>query len=72
MLEDVQTSGELQILSEAMAVHLHGETAIVTGIYGTKGVDHGKPFVRRDRFVDTWRYKNGVWTSIASLATPLE
>ncbi len=71
VLADVQASHGLQILSESMVVHLHGDTAVVTGIYQIKGVDRGKAFVRRDRFVDTWRYKNGVWMSIASLATPI-
>jgi hypothetical protein len=35
------------------------DTAVVTEIYETKGVERGKAFVRRDRFVDTWRSKNG-------------
>jgi ketosteroid isomerase-like protein len=71
VLSDLQALRRLQVLSESMVVHLHGDTAVVTGIYQTKGVDRGKPFVRRDRFVDTWHYKNGVWMSIASLATPI-
>jgi hypothetical protein len=54
-----------------MVVHLHGDTAVVTGIYQTTGIEHGKPFKHRERFIDTWRYKNGVWMSIASLTMPL-
>jgi len=71
VLADVQASHGIQVSSEDMVVHFHGDTAIVTGIYRTRGVDHGKPFVRLDRFVDTWHYMNGGWKSIASLATPL-
>jgi len=64
-------SGGFQVLSQSMVVHFHGDAAVITGIYETKGVDHGKQFVRRSRFVDTWLYKNGVWKSIASLTTPI-
>ena len=71
VLADVQASHGVQVLSQSMVVHLHGDTAVVTGIYQTKGVNRGKVFVRHERFVDTWRYKNGAWVSIASLATPL-
>jgi len=69
VLADVKTSNLLQLLMEAMAVHLHGDTAIITGIFRTTGVDHGKPFARRERFVDTWLYRNGQWVSISSLVT---
>jgi len=71
VLAGVEAIRGFQVLSQSLVVHLHGDTAVVTGIYKTKGVDRGKPFVRRDRFVDTWRNKNGVWMSIASLATPV-
>jgi hypothetical protein len=50
-------------------VHLHGNTAIVTGIFQIKGVDHGKPFAQRERFVDTLLYKDGQWVSIAGFVT---
>ena len=71
VLVDVKASQGIQVLSESMVVHLHGDTAIVTGVYKIRGMEHGKPFVRTDRFVDTWRLKNGSWVSIASLATPI-
>src|SRR3984957_16715594 len=41
-LAEVRTSTALQFLTESMAVQLHGSTAIVTGIFLIKGVDHGK------------------------------
>ncbi len=71
VLADVKAAHGLQVSSASMAVHLHGDTAVVTGIYKITGVERGKPFVRRERFVDTWWYKNGLWVSIASLTTPL-
>jgi len=67
ILDDLKASNVLQVLTESLVVHLHVDTAIVTGIFLTKGVESGKPFARRERFVDTWLYKNGQWVSIASL-----
>jgi ketosteroid isomerase-like protein len=66
-LAEVRTSTALQFLTESMAVQLHGSTAIVTGIFLVKGVDHGKPYAQRERFLDTWIFKNGQWVSIAGL-----
>jgi ketosteroid isomerase-like protein len=67
VLAEVRTSTALQFLTESMTVHLHGNTAIVTGIFLIKGVDRGKPYAQRERFVDTWLWKNGQWISIAGL-----
>jgi ketosteroid isomerase-like protein len=72
VLAGVNASPRLQLSPEWLVLHLHGGTAVVTGIYRKKGMDHGKPFVRRDRFVDTWRQKNGAWVAIASLAVAME
>jgi ketosteroid isomerase-like protein len=69
VLAEVRASTVVQFLTESMVVHLHGNTAIVTGVFLIKGVDHGKPFAQRERFVDTWFYKNGQWVSIAGLVT---
>jgi ketosteroid isomerase-like protein len=66
-LAEVRTSTALQFLTESMAVQLHGSAAIVTGIFLIKGVDHGKPYAQRERFLDTWIFKNGQWVSIAGL-----
>ncbi len=70
VLADVKASGAMQLISGQLVVHVHGDTAVITGTYQMSGVERGKPFVRRGRFVDTWLYKNGMWVSIASLATP--
>ena len=71
VLADIRASQGIWVVSESMVVHLHGDTAVVTGIYRIRGMERGRLFVRRDRFVDTWRYKNGSWVPIASLATPI-
>jgi ketosteroid isomerase-like protein len=67
VLEEVRTSTALQFLTESIAVHLHGTTAIVTGVFQIKGVDRGKPYAQRERFVETWLCKDGQWVSIAGL-----
>ena len=71
VMAEVRESTILQVLTESMVVNLHGDTAIVTGIFLMKGVEHGKPFAQRERFVDTWLYKNGQWVTIAGLVTPI-
>jgi ketosteroid isomerase-like protein len=69
VLAEVGTSTVLQFLTESMAVHLHGNTAIVTGVFQIKGVENGKAYAVRERFVDTWFCNNGQWVSIAGLVT---
>ena len=71
VMVDVRASGPVHLVAEAMVVHAHGETAVVTGIYTITGEERGHPFTRRQRFVDTWRHQGGTWVSIASLATPM-
>jgi ketosteroid isomerase-like protein len=69
VMADVKTSTALQILTEPMVVHMHGDAAIVTGTFRTKGVERGKPYARRERFVDTWVNKNGQWVSVTTMVT---
>jgi ketosteroid isomerase-like protein len=72
VLAYIQAVSSLQFQLDAMDVRLHGDTAIVTGLYRMKGVDRGIPFAGQGRFVDTWLYKNGRWVAIAGLSTPNE
>lgn len=69
ILADVKASDLLQLLMDSMVVRLHGDTAIITGIFRTTALEHGKPIARRERFVDTWLYRNQQWVSISSLVT---
>ena len=64
-------SQEQQVSPESMSVHVFGNTAISTGVFRAKGVEGGKSYVRRERFVDTWLYKNGKWACVATNATPI-
>jgi ketosteroid isomerase-like protein len=47
-------------------VNLFHETAIVTGVYRTKGTYEGKPYDHIGRFTDTWVYDNSKWQCVAS------
>lgn len=58
-----------QIINESMMARVYGGSAVVTGIYREKGVQNGKPYLRRGRFTDTWVYQNGMWTCVASQST---
>jgi ketosteroid isomerase-like protein len=64
-------SQEQQVAPESMSVHVFGNTAIATGIFRAKGVEGGKSYVRRERFIDTWIFKDGRWTCVATDATPI-
>ena len=58
-----------QINNDGMTVHVYGDAAVVTGLYRDKGIEKGKPFLRRGRFTDTWVSQNGVWQCVASQST---
>ena len=64
-------SQEQQVSPESLNVHLFGTTAIATGVMRVKGVEGGKPYTRRERFVDTWVYKGGAWVCVGTDATPV-
>jgi hypothetical protein len=58
-----------QIVNESMTAHLYAGSAVVTGVYREKGVNHGKPYLRRGRFNDTWVYRDNAWVCVASQST---
>ena len=62
---------EQQVAPEFLKVHVHGEVAVATGVLRVKGVEGGKPYTRRERFVDTWLHKGENWVCIATNATPM-
>jgi ketosteroid isomerase-like protein len=72
ILMDVKQSGVQQVVTESMVARVHGDAAIVTGLYRMKDVVRGKPLTRRGRFVDTWIYRSGRWVGIASIGIPIE
>ena len=71
-LADVKSAditGE-QINNEGVTVRLYGNNvAVSTGIYRDKGMEKGKPFLRRGRFTNVWLNQNGKWVCIASQST---
>jgi len=46
--------------------NLYRDTAVVTGIYQTKGSYNSKPYEHTGRFTDTWIFENGRWLCVAS------
>jgi ketosteroid isomerase-like protein len=60
-----------QIVTEQMNVQMYGNTAIVVGTYRVKGVERGKPYLRRGRFTDTWTLIKKNWICIAASTTPI-
>ena len=60
-----------QEVTESMTAYPFVNSVIVTGIYLATGIENGKPYTRRGRFVDTWVSKNGNWVCVASQATPI-
>ena len=54
-------------------VRMHGNTAILTGVYHEKGKDKDGPYDFHDRFTDVWLKSGGKWRLIAShYAIPLK
>jgi hypothetical protein len=66
-----KSSDEQQAESGSIFVRLFGNTAIATGIFRASDVEHGKPHLKRNRFIDTWVSKNGSWVCVAAVATPI-
>lgn len=67
-----QTGGHVQqIVTEEMNVQIFGVTAVVVGTYREKGMQKGKAYTRRGRFMDTWVLTGKNWTCVASSATPI-
>ena len=49
-----------------MKIRIHGETAVVTGVYHEKGVDSQRAYDYHDRFTDVWMKKAGKWRLVAA------
>ncbi len=70
-VDAAKPSDQQQAEPESISVHVFGDVAIATGIFKEKGVENGKPYLRRNRFVDTWVNRNGSWVCVAASATPV-
>lgn len=49
-----------------LKVSFYRDTAIVTGIYHTRGSYNGKPYDHVGRFTDTWVHEGDKWLCVAS------
>jgi len=49
-----------------LKVNMYADSAVVVGIYHTKGTYQGKPYEHFGRFTDTWVYTEGRWQCVAS------
>lgn len=58
-----------QAVNEQINVQVYGNAAVVNGIFRVKGTEKGKPYVHRERFIDTWIKQNQSWQCVASSAT---
>src|ERR1700747_3403116 len=58
-----------QAVNEQINAQIYGEAAVVVGIFRVKGVEKGKPYVHRERFIDTWIKRDQAWQCVASSAT---
>ncbi|MGB8583213.1 MAG: nuclear transport factor 2 family protein [Candidatus Sulfotelmatobacter sp.] len=47
-------------------VSMYADSAVVVGIYRTKGTYQGKPYEHFGRFTDTWVFTEGRWQCAAS------
>jgi ketosteroid isomerase-like protein len=47
-------------------VSMYADSAVVVGIYHTKGTYQAKPYEHFGRFTDTWVYTEGRWQCVAS------
>lgn len=65
------SSQQQQVAPESLTVHVFGNAAIATGVMRVKGTENGKPYTRRERFVDTWVHKGETWVCVGTDATPV-
>jgi ketosteroid isomerase-like protein len=57
-----------------MKVQVHGNSAVVTGVWTGKGTDGmGKAVDGKERFADTWvKMPDGKWQCVASASAPMK
>lgn len=56
-----------QAVTEQSAVEVYGDSAVVVGVFRSSGVDKGKKYLNRERFLDTWVRINGTWKCVAAV-----
>jgi ketosteroid isomerase-like protein len=70
-IDKARPSANQQADPESIMVQIFGNVAIATGVFRQSGLENGKAFVRRNRFVDTWIHNGDSWECVAASATPI-
>jgi ketosteroid isomerase-like protein len=70
-IRNSKPSEDEQVTPESLSVQVYANVAVATGVFRTSGVEGGKPYARRDRFVDTWQNQKGSWVCVSASATPV-
>jgi ketosteroid isomerase-like protein len=60
-----------QAVNEQTKVHMYGDTAIAEGVFRIKGTEKGKPYVHRERTIDTWIKMDGTWKCVSAVAVEI-
>lgn len=60
-----------QAVNEQNMAHVYGDTVVAVGVFRIKGVEKGKPYVHRERTIDTWVKINGTWKCVAADAVSI-
>ena len=69
-IAELESGAAMRCTVADVVVRIHGRTATATGLFEISGVERGKPFLRRGRFLDTWLNQSRLWFIIASLSVP--
>ena len=56
-----------QAVTEQSSVEVYGDSAVVVGIFRSQGIEKGRKYMNRERYVDTWVRINGTWKCAASI-----
>lgn len=72
VLADTAEVNAVDIVVESPTARAYGNAVIVVGVLRLKGMEHGKPYLRFGRFVDTWLYTDGHWLCVASMTTAMQ
>jgi hypothetical protein len=59
---------EQQVLPDKIEVYLHGDSATTTGIFRQTEMRAGRPYIKRERFLDTWVYRGERWRCVSAAA----
>jgi len=54
---------------DQIRAEMYGDAAVTTGIFRIKGIEKGKTYVHRERFIDTWIKQGQSWRCVASQVT---